>query len=649
MVVYKKIPLEIQKKYNLWYSHRAPFLERYKRDAEYFYKDVENTGTRFTQTQLEKIKDTLNIPLSINYIYFLIEQELAILMQAKPSFKIVSLDERGKPYAYILDKAVKSIMYYSSALGEEEESIKNMLIGGMGITGIIRKPTYQVGKFNLEFINIDLESIILDPNARRRDLQDLQGYFIDKEITKNEAKMLFQPIIDEINSRKLADTEITIDNIGFNLSSNAVLPAKEGNDTIQLKEYHEYINTNMYYYQDPITKEILKIFKENLTEEQFALAKPYIIDYEVNNFVKTSIMLNDYVIQEVVKPITSFPIAVKYFEWGGSTYKCYGVVHQIRDMQNAYDHLLHLYVINGQLTNSAGYLSPSTSIIDKDNWERIGNKPGIIKEYNPYIQGTTVLRPEKEQVQQLSSFYPQMLEIIKTAMESSTSINPIVQGNPQTAKVDVFSTAQQYQNAAMTRIQLMMTHINLANEKLGNVLVEYLLSELRKDNIYVFYSDTEDFTEIKLTEEMMQIKMLKYLLLSIPSEATPTQKAALVTELMNIAQTTTDPNRRDIYMQQAFKYAGLRGFDELEKKINTITNLQNQLQSYSEEIKRLRELNKQFENRAERSETTAKVVEKTYQELIPLMMEAAKIDKEIETKKIENKLKTKEKDLENKQ
>jgi len=311
-------------------------------------------------------------------------------------------------------------------------------------------------------------------------------------------------------------------------------------------------------------------------------------------------------------------------------------------MQNGYDRMIHSFIINGILTNNAGYTAPEQSISPNQevNWQKLGNKAGVIKYYKPYMVGNMVVKPERDQIQQLSSFYPTVMELLKQSMESSTGINPLVQGNPQEAKVDVFSTAQQYQNSAMMRIQLAMSHINLSNEYIGRVVIEKLLDVINKSQIYVFYDDKGKLNEIKIAEGMMQsLKMSKYLLLAVPDESTPTQKSAMVTSLMQVAQTTEDPMQREIYRKRAFELADIRGFDEMSEELNTAKTLQQRIQQLEAEMQRQGEISKQFENRAERSETTAKVIDNAYRQLIPVLMEIAKLGKEAEIAKVEERLK----------
>lgn len=640
MVKYEDIDQKIVEKYNLWRSARDSFLEEGMKMREYYNSDVEGTRTRFTQEQLKKIGEGLAIPLSINFIYHLIEQKLALLNQVKPTFKITSLDERAKEFAYVLEKANKHIMYHSSAVGEEEEAIKDMLIMGMGITGLVEQPEYQVGTFPVKYERIAPELVILDANSRKRDLSDMRGYFIEKEITVEDAKYYYQGIIDEINRRGLAK-DISLEqwnSYTFN-SPSGNLPAKGFNDTLILKEYYDKVYTTAYYIE--VDGDIKKIFKENIDPEQFLLLEGLIIDFEQNRFVRKRTYLNDKLIDETIKGISNFPITVKFFEWNGFPYKCYGAIHYIKDMQNAYDRVMHTFIVNGMLTNNAGYITPENSIspAQKEKWEKLGNRPGTIKEFKPYIIGNAVIKPEREQIQQLSNFFPNVLEMLRIDMESSTGINPIVQGNPQEAKIDVFSTAQQYQNSAMMRIQLAMSHINLSNEYIGRVLIEMLPNMLNPNQIYMFYDERGKLNEIKIVGELLKtFKLSKYLLLSVPDESTPSQKAAMVTALMNVAQTTEDPMQREIYRKRAFELADIRGFDEMAEELNTARELQSQIQQLQEALKRQEELSKQFENRAERSETTAKVIDSTYRQLIPVIMEIAKMGKEVEIAQIEEKL-----------
>jgi hypothetical protein len=234
------------------------------------------------------------------------------------------------------------------------------------------------------------------------------------------------------------------------------------------------------------------------------------------------------------------------------------------------------------------------------------------------------------------------MEMMKSGMEYSSGINPIVQGNAQEAKVDVFASLQQYQNAAMQRIQLAMSHINLANEQMGNIVIDYLLANLNTEQSYAFFDENNNLNEVEITKELAKtFKLGRYLILSIASEAMPTQKMAMATELMKISQTTPDPMDRNIYIQKAFELSDIRAFDDVQETIDVKNKLQSQLQQMQEEIERMQELNKQYENKALNAEYQVKLYQKLAGAESNITTAEAESKKQIEIDKLKEQLKEK--------
>jgi len=645
-VLYEPIPEYLVNKRHLWRSKRDEWLEKVIKEEEIYYQDVDDTGTMFNRRQLQKISEGTNIPVSVNFLYPYVNQKLAILTQSKPTFKVVGLDERGKVYSHILDKAKTHIMYSSEAVGEEEECIKNMLVLGMGISGIEEMDYYEFGKFNLQYVNLHPSLIVLDANAKKRSLKDMSGYFIEKEISLEDAKSKYQKILDIINQRRISegDTELRMED--FAVSSGSSVPDKGKIETsgffnkVYLAEYYDKVFTNMYFVKDVETGDIQRIFKENLEENQdFILSNA--VDSEYGRFVRRNIILGNYLVGVEIKPIKDFAIKVKFFEWGGSPYKSYSMIHYTLGMQETIDKSVQLMITNGMLTNNAGYTSPKGAILaeDRNKWETIGNKPGVIKEWTPNIMGGQLLKPEREQVQNISNFYPTLIEMMKSSIQTSTGINEIVTGDPS-ARIDVFSSLQQYQSSAMQRIQLAMNHVNLANEQLGNVLIDYLVNNLQADQAYSFFDEKNNLQEVTVAKDLIQdFKLGRYLVLSISSEAMPTQKLAMGTELMKIAQTTSDPMDRSIYIQKAFELSDMRGFDEVQEQINVKNKLSQQIQLLEEQVKRDEELMKQYENRALLAEYNAKKAMMLSDLDTNLTAETIKSKMELEIEKLKEQIK----------
>lgn len=583
---------------------REPWLEKSEESRDIYFSDVDHTGTTFNAKQVANINSVLGIPVSVNFLHPICNQKLAILVQVKPSMRTISLDGRAKNHAVVLDKIKHSILYYSGAGSEIENAIRDMLITGMGLVMVVPTTRYQNGSFNTAVTYVPFDEAILDINSRKRSLEDMEGFFIEKVFTKTKTLQLYGDIISQVKDENgnpvglETFTSQTWEQGNITEMQDIVTPQYNNEDRVVVREFYEKYQTTMYTIQDKQTGLVRYIFAENLSPEESLLIGEAIKETP-GIYIKKTLLLGNYCVGEEILPITQYPLKAMFFEWGGKPYRSYGMIHFNKDTQKASDKMLHIMILNGILSNNAGYKSPMGAISSqqKPMWENYANDPRAIKEYTPVVREEQVFVPEREEVQQLSNFYPMVMEMLRSAMEYSTGINPIIQGNAKEAGIEVFSSLQQYQNAAMMRIQLSSTHVNQTLVELGQVLNEYIVANLTPDNYY-FFDDKGYLNELAIVQEIANdIKMYTYLTLSIPSTAMPTVRLAASTELMKIAQSTPDMYERSVYTQTAMDLAEIPEFDQLREKLDVVRNTQAKLDDLQEAYNRLMETSKQMENK----------------------------------------------------
>lgn len=628
MIMYEDIPAKLENKLNSWVNAKSKWLARAEEAFGYFFNDIEETGTTYTQSQTERIRNTTNIPVSINILYPVLSQKHSILCQTKPSHKVVSLSDsqEAKAAAYILDKAKYSIMYNSEASTHNEEAIKSYLISGIGHIGILPKDFISEGEFGLSYQNLPIWNVTIDPNSRLKTNEDMQGYIYTKELSEDVLLKLYQPYLETI--KDYYGIEVSIDDLLSSPVSTGVprhiqLESLMNERKGLVRKYYDKSVAEMFYVRNPETGEIDRLFKENMFPEQHVLIdKGEVIKSSVNYYVRETTIIGKKIINIEIMPITLFPIKTHYFEWGGKPYRSYGMIHFTKGMQEAMDKTIQMLILNAMLSNNAGWTAPKGSISDEDatKWRIDGNNPMAIKEYIPRIyEGGVVLKPERDQIMPLGQHYPLIMDMMKQGIEYSTGINPMIQGDPRGSKIDVFSSLQQYQSAAMQRINLSSMHINQAQEYIGRVLVQWLPSFLKTNQYYSFFDEQGKFDEIKITKEFIQVLGIEdFKVAAVPSEASPTYRMSMATEMMKIAQTTPDPQERNIYIKKGFALSDIRGFDEMQEELNEVNKLNQQIQQLQEQIDRDVELMKQYENRALLAEYKAK-----------LAMLVADIDKEV--------------------
>ena len=407
MLTYTRVPDRVKALYESWKAEanwgRKQWITRAGESEEYYFNDVDQTGTTYTSKQTARITENTNIPVSINFLHPVTNQKLALLSQTKPSVKTLSIDGRAKPHAYILDKMQRGVFYNSNANAEIEQTIKDMLITGMGHVMVTPVDFYKKGMFNLSVVHVPWDEVILDINAKKITLEDMEGFFIERAFTVPKTLQVYGALISQLRDETNRPVDITTFTgetwVEQELTDkqNVTTTKWNADDRVIVREFYEKVYTKMYLIKRNDIVEYT--FAENLTtEEQALLADPIKVLPDI--YIKKSIILGDFLIWEEILPITDYPLKTTFFEWGGRPYRSYGMIHFTKGMQEAFDKLLQIMILNGILSNNAGWTVPKGGIAEEDRaqWELHGSNPHAIKEYIPKGFGNEVLKPERDTV-----------------------------------------------------------------------------------------------------------------------------------------------------------------------------------------------------------------------------------------------------------
>ena len=600
MVIFKNISPTLTDRWLVWRTVKDNWMERAKRAKEMYYTDVDKTGTNYTKEQLAAINDLTTLPISINWQYPILQQKLAMLISTRPSIKVVSVDG-DQDIAFVVDKVKHGIFLQSNSSAEIEIATKESLITGMGCISIEEPDFYLKGDFNTLIKYVRNEYVVLDPNAKDRSLSDMEGYFITKMITLAKAKYLYSDIVNELKDEsggKVSWDTLVSYNKEEQWDEGVVAGTYSKNtEVVWVREYYEKVYSEAHYIKDE-NGDIQIVFPEDIEEKNRGILKQA-ERTEKGIYVRKHLILGDYTVAIKTLPITEYPVKVMFFEWGGKPYESYGMIHFTRSMQEAFDKMVQMFIANGILSNNAGWRAPKGAIApdDKKQWEEHGANPYVIKEYVPQEVAGTVLVPEKEQVQQMSSFYPMMLDMLKSSIQFSTGVSDVLSGDAREAGVDTFSSLQQYQSAAMQRVMLSSKHINDTLELVGKTLVEHIAAYIKPNQNYMFFDEDGDVNEVKVAQEVANsIKLTSYKVATIPSTDNPTQRISIATELFKIAQSTPSPAERSLFTNKAIELLDIRETKDLLEKTDVVRNTEAKNEQLEEDLKRQTELNKQMEN-----------------------------------------------------
>lgn len=614
MFLLKKIPTPLKNKYDSWKTEQQLFVSRTDKQEEYFFNDVEGTGTLYKKKQVDNIEDQNLIPFSTNFIYPIVKHAIAVATHQEPSNKIVSsyygndkdkekaLDE----IALACDAGKHTMLRDSQAMVQNEEVVKMCFIRGKGIAAVNRKKTFVDGEYKFRYQSLHPSNIILDPNNTSRDFNEGEGYFIETEMTydkflfeygdviadieanvdKDDKKLWMLGNTDKINPEMFCRNSRT-------LSGERNRITQFQNKTVTVTEFVDKIITDRILYKS--LKGYEYTFRENLNELQWP-SEEQIVAVEKGLYVRRSLMFGNYLVQIYMEPITVYPANTIDYEWAGKTYKVYGLVHFMIGMQEGYDKFIQMMILNGMLINNAGWKAPKNSIApeDVDQWKKVD--PRIIKFYTPIEIGDQVFVPEREQPQQLSNFYPMMAEMLKNGMEYVSSINSMMMGNPEQG-IEVFSAIKTYYNFAMEKIMLMMRHINHFQMNMGEIIKQYMIAELEPNVTYIGQI-VDVVTKTRLSPDQINLlREAKLKLIAMPAQALPSQKAQVSDSLFKMGQATADPIERKRFSDHALLLSGIPEAKQIVEEANIVQQMSGRVSQLEEENKRFVELLKQSQNR----------------------------------------------------
>lgn len=640
----KEVSEEIKDRYATWKPIRDRHLKYSTECKQLYQNNVEGTHTNYTRDQLNFIKDTTNIPTTVNHMFPIVQQMLALLVENKIGIDVVTFDGRHKGWAQVMGKMVKALLTSSKAFFQMKNYIQERIITGLGHIAIVPDDDYQRGRFKLRVKFLPEEVVILDPNIKDESNDDAEGCFIEREMTLTRLIQIYGATLKNVIDKNGNPIDLKNLNNYFTtgLKASATVTTSKIENRVTVLEYFDKLYTTLYKVEDPKTRDVLNIFKENFASlEEADIATLKTLGDVSKAFVRKTIIIGDMIIWEEILPITNFPIITSYFDWSGKPYESFGLAHYVKGMQEAYDKLFQIMLVNGMITNNAGYKSPKGAIAptDRVNWEKHANNPFVVKEYQPVVIEGEVLFPEREQIQQIGNFYPITMQQMSDGMKYTTGVNDILSGNTSDNKIEVFSTLQQYQTAAMQRVMLSVRHIESASEFLGDVLLQYLIAQINPNEDYMFYDEKGQLNEFTIAREMdRDIKLGEYSVMAVPGKLLPSQRLAVGNTIAGIAQSEPDPVSRKILTTKAMGMLDVPELDETVQQMDVASQLQSTVAQLQEQLKRLEEMNKQLENQIVNTRIENAVIKGAHDTLDQMSTKEAEHEKNLEMDRMKGKM-----------
>lgn len=329
--------------------------------------------------------------------------------------------------------------------------------------------------------------------------------------------------------------------------------------------------------------------------------------YEVNRIkrkrIRRVLLVGDTIVDDAYLPGENYPIIFFPFMHYNSPNRCFGMMHTIGDMQKALNRLWSMLLNEMQTNGLAKVLYPKGAIVDPHSVESAWALPGAFIAYEPNPSLPDGGKPEVVVPPPMNSTLQYLLQTIITTIEYVTGINALLQGQADPNQQTMGGT-QSLQNYGSQRLKLYARQLERPLEMLALVGVTFLQRYAPRDKVLRYFDKDGNVDSVVLMEdsEDLQFKVR----VDVGSTIATTRQMAHQL-LATIAGQTGNPQVADMLVQHALEIMDLPQGKRWAEEINTIKQLQQQVQELGQQLDEAQKQNKSLENNMQQKTMAAKV------------------------------------------
>jgi len=620
-----------------------------RRAAEYemvVNNDVDATGTQFTIAELDEIRERNGIPLSVNVSVAFIEQLQSFLTAGKPSITCLPMGDSSKLYAYVHREIIMTLLYLNDFYTKVEKSIFNMCTVGHGINYVTLSDFFSRNAFNVTIKSLNWRNVYFDPMSQDNDYQDCELIFLVFPMLKTKAKKIYNLTDEDLEfaTTSIDDFSDEINKSGYNGIEFNV----DSNNIVFIYEVFEKVQATLR-----ILENGKKVFNEpdmSTIDEQGNVVEivmgQKVVDRIDSTFVKRYLKVGNYIKDERILPITLYPFSIYNHTHNYSPFP-YGVVHHFIDLQHSLNKVLALTLQNAQVGSNVGYTAPEGSIVDKAKFQKEMSTPGGVAEFNSDPNLPNGGAPIPKMPAQLSNAWYTLFQQLIKLIEYITGIYDLSMGSAENAPQTLGAT-NAIQNFGTQRPKMYARRIDMANQKLGEILIQFYQAFAPPENIMTLLNETSAMAEIQTnvsaiidkqtgearidergqdkativknlaTNEAMMIagdiRVGQYKVRFQSSSDLPNARAAAVQVLTTLMSRMSNDNMAIAIAQSALKLMdypevdkALRDTDIINQLQEQVMQMQQQLEQTSKENQKLNVENDKLEREVKDAELQAEV------------------------------------------
>lgn len=319
--------------------------------------------------------------------------------------------------------------------------------------------------------------------------------------------------------------------------------------------------------------------------------------------IRKVLMVGNEILEESILPMEVYPIIHFAFNHRLSPNKTYSVVHFTRDLVKAMNKYWSLLLYDIHVHGQRKLLAPQGAIVNVKEFEEGYSTPGSVNIYVPDPSLPDAGRPTVIEPSPLNESISFVLNAFLQLIEYVTGINSVMQGSAEGAP-NTMGGLQSLQAFGTQRIKLFARSMETSLEQLALVAIQFLQAYAPVDKVIKYFDGDGNAQTVSFfkAQEDIAFKVRVDIVNSLP-----TYKQLFAQLLGSVAGQTKNPHVAD-----ALTKAMLEAIDAPESKqligdIDTIKNLESQLQQAQQQLDTLQKQYKQLENNMVQKEVAHRI------------------------------------------
>jgi hypothetical protein len=318
--------------------------------------------------------------------------------------------------------------------------------------------------------------------------------------------------------------------------------------------------------------------------------------------IKRTLLLGNKIVDKSIIGSEKYPITKFLFLYNNTSLTTYGIVHMLRDIQiginKSWASMLYDMSINGR----PKVLAVQGSILDIPKFESSYAVPGAVVEYRHMASLADGGKPTIVPPAGLSPASVQVVDMLWKLAEYIVGLFSLTQGNPESAPQTLGGT-NTYANFGTQRFKLHGRYMETSLQDLSYNIVRFVQLYAPREKVLMYMDEDGNQQEIKILDDAEDVR---FKVRTNISANLPTTKQMFAHLLSLLATQTGNPAMADLLTEEALKVMDLPESSRLIERMDTVKNLQQQVQTMGQELDALSKENKMVKNQLTNSELAQK-------------------------------------------